>query len=274
MPLFWKKKQQPTDTDANGRNNDAADDALHFDTGLGPDVIERLLELLSRESAERVVFRRREGKIMDKVKGWVFRKHPYRLTIDEAKTLIHDIAEKHRERHERLLKKKRRKDAGLEFTKTLWANAVAYPTELTTDDVLEAGEAARHRLEEIPKLDDVETTEERLAKMIFEALKQMKVEEATLFARRYADMQHEFLEQQAAAIENASDNDTDLFAGHGLDENGMERVNSLQGFGRKPLKTLIDEAGDAVNTDIEAAAKVVKQWIGNPRNGDEKENNG
>jgi len=31
------------------------------------------------------------------------------------------------------------------------------------------------------------------------------------------------------------------------------------------LKTLIDEAGELVNTNAEAAAKVVKQWIGNPK---------
>jgi len=193
MPLFRKKKQATDQTNA----GDA--EASLETNGLAPDQVERLLELLEHEGGNRVVFRRREGKLMDMVKGWVLRKPPYRLTIAEAKVLIQEIAEKHRNRHEQLLKKKRRQDTGIPFMKTLWANAINYPSELTPDDVLEAEQAARHRLEETAKSKGEETATERQAKKIFEALEQMRNEEATLFVRRYAIMQRDFMEKQAAA---------------------------------------------------------------------------
>jgi hypothetical protein len=109
-------------------------------------------------------------------------------------------------------------------------------------------------------------TEERQVMQILEALEQMKHDEATRFARRVATMQRRHIEgklSEEATQQNGDPSNT--WDKYGLNDEELERIRTLQGFGKKPLKTLVDEAGDVVEQDVDAATKVVKQWIGNPK---------
>jgi len=267
MNLFRKNKRKSILDAANDLKHEVEGEVLPSQIGMDPDEIERLLELLRRDDVKsetkRVVFRRRVGSILDVAKGLVFWLRPYRLTLDEAIALIHDIAERHKEREQRLLKQRRRKDPDYQLPKYMTLDDVRYPLQLSADDVLAASNAARQRLAESPREREAESAQERCARRIFEALEQLKNDEATQFARQVAMTQRRHLEgkpNEDATPENAGG---DVWAAHGIDDEELERIRTLQGFGKKPLKTLIDEAGEVVDANVESAAKVVKQWIGN-----------
>ena len=267
MALFKRKpKERKSIVDAAGDlENEVEGNVLPAEIGMDPDEIERLLELLGRDEANRPVFRRKFGSILDVAKGHVFWMRPYRLTLDEAKALIHEIAERHWEREAKLLKKKRRKNPDYQLPKLITPEGIEYPSQLSPDDILAATQAARHRLEEKPPHSEATDTEERQAGQLLEALEQMKREEATRFARQVATMQRRHIEDKPP-VEGESLQDglpSDAWDKYGLNDEELERIRNLQGFGKKPLKTLLDEAGEVVDTDVDAAAKVVKQWIGN-----------
>ena len=262
---FFKKKQKSILDAAHDLKNEVEGEVLPTEIGMDPDEIERLLELLGRDNHKRTVFRRRVGNILDVAKGQVLWLRPYRLTIDEAKELIHEIADRHREREARLLKKLRRKNPDCQLPKFMTPDEIEYPSQLSPDDVLAASHAAQHRLEESPQQNETNRGEQRRAKQIFEALNQMKFEEATRFARHVAMIQRHHIEGKPPKTDDAQQEggDSDRWAEYGLDEDELERIRTLQGFGKKTLKTLIDEAGDVVDSNVDAAAKVVQQWIGN-----------
>ena len=267
MGLFKRKpKERKSITNAAGDlKNEIEGEALPTEIGMAPDEIERLLELLGRDNKKRTVFRRRVGSILDVAKGLVFWLRPYRLTIDETKELIHEIAELHREREMRLLKKRRRKNPEYQLPKYMTPDEIKYPSQLSPDDVLAASETAKYRLAEPSKHNETDHVEERRVRWIFEALVQMKNDEATRFARRVAMIQRHHIEGKPPTANETQQEggNSDPWAAYGLDDEELERIRTLHGFGKKPLKTLIDEAGDVVDTDVEAAAKVVQQWIGN-----------
>lgn len=268
MGLFKKKeKGRKSIVDSAGDlKNEIEGNVLPTEVGLEPDEIERLLELLGRDNEERPVFRRRVGSIIDLAKGFVFWVRPYRLSVDEAKVLMHEIAEEQKEREKRLIKKRRRKDPNYRLSKRLTPEEIEYPTSLSPDDILDAINTVAKRLEEPREFAEKETREERRAKRVFEALEQLKNEEATRFARYVATKQRRHIEGKTDEERESpehGDGQDDIWAEHGFDDEELERIRTLQGFGKKPLKTLIDEAGEVVDNNVESAAKVVRQWIGN-----------
>jgi len=272
MGLFKRKpKERKSIVDSAGDlKNEVEGDVLPTEIGMDPDEIERLLELIGRDNRKRPVFRRKFGNILDVAKGHVFWMRPYRLTLDEAKALIHEIAERHREREAKLLKKKRRKNPDHQLPKLITPEGIEYPSNLSPDDILAASEAARVRLEEQSRPRETTNEEERQAGQLLEALEQMKREEATRFARQVATMQRRHIEEHLPGEGEAGQDGTgaDAWDKYGINDEELERIRNLQGFGKKPLITLLDEAGEVVDTDVDAAAKVVKQWIGNTERGE------
>jgi len=272
MGLFKRKpKERKSIVDSAGDlKNEVEGDVLSSAIGMDPDEIERLLILLGRGDADRPVFRRRVGSILDVARGHVLWMRPYRLTLAEAKELIHEIAERQREREAKLLKKKRHKNPDYQLPKLTTTDGIEYPSELSPDDVLAACQAARRRLAEDSQHHDATNAEERQAGRILEVLEQMKREEAMRFARRVATMQRRhIIEGNEGETPEQGGHPSDPWDKYGLNDEELERIRTLHGFGKKPLKTLIDEAGDVVDTNVDAAAKVVKQWIGNVK-GDER----
>ena len=265
MGFFRKKKQKSIIDAAHDLKSEVEGQMLPAEIGMDPDEIERLLELLSRDNKRRTVFRRHVGSILDVARGLVLWRRPYRLTIDEAKELIHEIAERQREREAKLLKKRRRKNPNYQLPKYMVPEEIEYPSLLSADDVTASSDAARRRLEESSKQNKTDSAEERRVRWIYDALVQMKKEEATRFARHVAMIQRHHIEGKSPTADEAQPEgeNPDLLVAYGLDDEELERIRTLQGFGKKPLKTLIDDAGDVVDANIDAAAKVVKQWIGN-----------
>jgi len=281
MGLFGKKKPKGSkkNTDRNqGLKDQVEGELLPTELGLELDEIERLLELLGRDNERRIVWRRKVGSILDAAKGVVLLMKPYRLTLEEAQAVVHKLAEERRERDALLLKRIREKNPDYKLPEPLNPDEIEYPKNLSPDDVAHAMEAARKRLEPLAHPVKSKTSDYR-ARRIFSALEQLKNEEATRFARKVASLQRRHLEGENLGEEGnsgesfpggpstggpASPGKTgDVWEQYGLDEKEIERIRSLQGFGKQPTKTLADDAGDLVNENIDTAAKIVKQWIGN-----------
>ena len=266
MGLFKKKQLKGRKSIVNSAKdlrNEVEGELLPSELGLEADEIERLLELLGRDNEKRIVFRRQVGSIIDRAKKFVFWDKSQRLTIEEARDLMHEIVERQKEYEARLLKKRLRQDPDYQPPQRPEPENINYPEKLSPDDVLESINAAIQRLQRPPK-HEKETIEERRAKRVFEALEQLKIEEATRFARYVATKQGQHIQGQAEG-EISADNaeQPDIWAEYGFEDEELERIRTLQGFGKKPLKSLIDAAGDLVDNNVEAASKVVRQWIGN-----------
>ena len=276
MGLFGKKKPKGPKkiTDRNhGLKDQVEGELLPSELGLEPDEIERLLELLGRDNKQRIVWRRKVGSILDAAKGIVLWMKPYRLTLEEAQAVTHKSAEERRERDALLLKKIRRKHPDYKLPEQVNPDDIEYPKKLSPDDVVHAMESAKKRLESSP-LPVKSNVSDNRARQIFLALEQLKNEEATRFARKVASLQRRHLEgenpeeegnsgESSAGAPASSGNTGDIWEQHGFDEEEIERIRTLHGFGKHQPKTLIDNAGELVNDDIDAAAKIVKQWIGN-----------
>lgn len=239
---------------------------LASEKGLAIDEIERLLELLGRDDKDRPVFRRRVGSVLDLAQRLAFWTRAKSMTLEKAQEIVHEEVEKQRERREERQRRKRAAQGEVAKENSLKPEDITYPTNLSPDDVLSAIDNAREKLTESrPKQDGKDTPEERRAMRIFEALEELKHEEATRFARYIATMQHQHLMKQ---MNGEQETENDIWEEHGLDEESLEQIRTLQGFGKKPLKTLVDEAGNIVDEDVGAAAKVLKQWIGNVKEED------
>ena len=266
MGLFKKnsKKRKSIIDAASDLRHEIEGEVLPSEVGLDADDIERLLELFGQDNAKRIIFQRRVGSILDKATGLVFWRRPHRMTVEKAKALAHEIAEKHKEREEKLLKKLRLDNPDYNFPKKFTPEEIEYLSRLSPDDVLAACNVARKRLAESPQHNETLSSEERRAKRILDVLEELKHDELLRFARHIAMTQRQYIEGKT----QDGDAPADVWAAHGIDDTELERIRTMQGFGKKPLKTLIDEAGDVVDTNVDAAAKVVKQWIGNQKNGE------
>ena len=252
MGLFKKKPkaEEPPVDSPDGLQDEVEEEVLSPERGMAIDEIERLLELLGRDAPKRRVSRRRVGCVP------TFWKRAHWTTLDKALAGIHEKVEKLQEQRESKPPKTQPVDGESEKLPLL-PGEIPYPLKLSPDDVLNATNAVRQALEQSLPQREKETPEERQAKRIFEALEQLKNEEATQFARYIANVQNRQI------IDQMKEGETDdMWKKYGLDDEELERIRTMQGFGKRPLKTLLDEAGSVVDEDAGAAARVLQQWIG------------
>ena len=269
MGLFKKKNDGARKSlvdSAHDVKHEVEGEMLSAEAGLAIDEIERLLELLGRENRERPVYRRRAGNVLDLVKRLAFWLRADRMTLEQAQEFVHAAVEEQQQRHQNRLNKKQPSDEEDAEVETLPLQEIIYPRKLSPDDVLNATKTIRQILTDEAPREERESEEERRARKIFEALEQLKNEEAARFARCIASKQRQQILAQAGLTDNLPTNGGIVAAGdESVDEETLERIRTLEGFGKKPLKTLIDEAGNIVDEDAGAAAKVLKQWIGNAK---------
>lgn len=266
MGLFKKKKDKArksiVDSD-HDLQNEVEGEMLPQEAGLAIDEIERLLELLGRENRERPVYRRRVGSVLDLAKRLAFWVKANRITLEQAQEVVHTAVVKQQEQRQRGVRKKRTSEEGEAEAEQPSPRDITYPTQLSPDDVLNATKMIRQMFDETTLKPERETAEDRRARRIFEALEQLKNEEATRFARYVASVQRQQILSSGNSIDQSPTGDHgEMQREEDLDEEDIERIRTLEGFGKKNLKTLIDEAGNVVDEDVGAAAKVLQQWIG------------
>jgi hypothetical protein len=234
--------------------------------GLTPNELERLFKLLGDK--KRPVFQRKPGGFSDKENGVAYWKKPKRLSYDKAMKLLHEKAEEYTEREREFLRKKRKLTPDYQIPRDIELDESGFSENLTADDILLALKTAEKRLATPEPHASKEMAEECHVRWIFAALEQLKKEEKVRFARAIALLQQKHIEGKTVHHLPEQENDEemrDVFGEHGINGDESEKTRTLDGFGLKPLKTLIDEAGDVVEEDLDAAAKVVRQWIGNQK---------
>ncbi|MDR1491188.1 MAG: hypothetical protein LBT05_00455 [Planctomycetaceae bacterium] len=263
MPLFPKKKNKKTIANsAQDLKGTIEGEVLPAALGLTPSELERLLKLLGDK--KRPVFQRKAGGFRDKENGVAYWKKPKRLSYEKAMKLLHEEAEEYAEREREFLRKKRKLNPNYQISRDVELDESGFSENLTADDVLLALKTAKKRLTKPETPSPKSTAEESHMRWIFVALEQLKKEEKIRFAREIASLQQKHIEGKTAERQSDLETETrdDAFGEQGIGEES-EKIQTLDGFGSKPLMTLIDEAGSVVEEDLDAAAKVVRQWIGN-----------
>jgi len=267
MALFGKKKNEKTIVNsAQDLKGTVEGEVLPVALGLTPNELERLLKLLGDKN--RRIFQRKAGEFRDKENGVVVWKKPKRLSYDKAMKLLHEQAEEYTAREQEFLRKKRKLNPNYKIPRDVELDESGFSENLTADDIRLAFQAAEKRIN--PTSPQTNFTQETSAncriRWILTALEQLKKEEKIRFARTIASLQQKHIEGKTSIL-NAAESETASDSRDIFNENGSgelsEKPHTLDGFGNKPLKTLIDEAGDVVDDDPDAAAKVVRQWIGN-----------
>ncbi|MDR1385445.1 MAG: hypothetical protein LBJ67_16595 [Planctomycetaceae bacterium] len=260
MSLFSKKNQRTLANSAKDLKGTVEGEVLPVALGLTPNELERLLKLLGDK--KRLVFQRKVGGFRDKENGVAYWKKPKQLSYDKAMELLHEEAEEYTEREQEFLRKKRKLNPSYQIPRDVELDESGFPENLTADEILLALKAAERRLTTLETSPQKSTAEECRARWIFSAMEQLKKEEKIQFARAIASLQQKHIEGKTAVRQPDLETETwDLFGKQESSE-AAEKTRTLDGFGSKPLTTLIDEAGNVVEEDLDAAAKVVRQWIG------------
>jgi hypothetical protein len=239
--------------------------------GLSSDEIIKLFESLERIDGSIVVSRRRpvKGKNYSKEVGGKQR----RMSISAA-------VEYEKKRHsERLEKEKKVSEMfGIEtdLLERDELNDEIYPKRLSPQDIAFGMKTAKTNLEESDRL------KERRAvilspreEMILDALEIVKKSEAArvakLIAKRQKDAvlgktieeldaeQHARMNALLGIHEETEEEKTERLKAE--EEQRIEAMKTLQGFDSSQ-RMLTEEAGDLVNDDFDAAAAIMRQWIG------------
>ncbi|MGL4593561.1 MAG: hypothetical protein ACRCUY_02390 [Thermoguttaceae bacterium] len=255
--------------------NDLADYAAML-SGLTPDELLKLFESIERIDKNIVVTRRKAipGKQQSKVVRGKDGKMPISKAIEYEKKRADALTEK-----ELRIKELFRVEG-----QTLLHDPVnqdIYPKRLTPLDIVRCTESAEDRLSELDRLrhkqKKVYSPREEVVLNVLETIKRLEVARVATFV---AEKQRSFVlnktledleAEKQARIQQLKDKFSDVKKENDAEsgsqeklENGAEQTpqRMLESF-NKNNRTLTDEAGELIDENIDAAAAVVKQWIGN-----------
>ncbi len=265
-----KKETPPTPVLPNAYAQHASELA-----GMTPDEILKLLESLGRIDDSITVTRRRADKNGKNSKVVGGRKA--KMSVDEAveyeKKRIEERNEKEKNVRE-LFKLENEKFERAELDESV------YPKRLAPTDIVRCVDAAEQRLEEIDRLRETrKKVYSPREEIVLNILALVKKYEAARVARRIAEKQRqavlgksiEELDQQrkdridGIQAETAGPSPTPDEIEQKKIEEELEAARTLTGFD-KNLRTLVDEAAEIASENPDAAASVMKQWIGNTVN--------
>lgn len=278
MGLFRKKKEDPKAppdlTKMLVLPNDLAE---HTQTlqGLGSDEIIKLLESLGRIDENINVSLRRpvKGKKYSKEVGGKLRKMSVQDALDYEKKRNDERTEKEKQVSEMF-------GVEPELFQRDELNGDVYPKRLSPQDIVRGMDTAQKKLEELDRL------REKRAKvflpreeMVLDALTLIKKYEAVRIAEKIAQQQREAVsgktieeleaerERRIRVLKGAPDESLEEQEERlkREEEERQELLRTLPGFDNTK-QMLTDEAGTIVGENLDAAAAVVRQWIGNIEN--------
>lgn len=272
--MFGKKKKKKPEVDPSTLPILPNDLAEHVQTlgGLNSEELVKLFESLGRIDESIIVSRRRPvtGKNTSKEVGGKKAK----MSIDEAVEYEKERAETRAEKENKV-----RELFGIEqeLFERDEINDEIYPKRLAPTDIARSIEAAKDKLEEQDRLKEMRSKVfSPREELILDILTLVKKYEAARVAKKIADRQRKTvkgktLEQLEAEREarirqlRGESEPIDETSEERLqkeEEQKQEAIRTLDGFD-KNIKTLVDEAGDVVGENIDAAAAVLRQWVGN-----------
>ena len=274
MKFFGKKKKPEQRNEVPKRQevlpNDFAQHVSELE-GLTPDEILKLLQSLGRINTATTVTRRRADK---KGKGSkIVGGRKGKMTIDEAVEYEIKRVEERNEKEKTVRELFGLEDAEFERAEL---NEEIYPKRLAPNDIVRYIEAGEKNLAEVDKLKErrkkVFSPKEEL---VLNVATEIKKHEAPRIAQKIAERQRlavqgktieeldaerkeriEGIHAEAQAIVDAAAAEEQAK----IDE-GLAAARTLTPFD-KNLRTLTDEAAELTSENPEAAAAVMRQWIG------------
>ena len=254
MSLFKKKKQQEKEKPVLTPVELA--EKIGRQAGLLPDEMLKLLDALERVEKKRKIVRRKavEEKIVNQKP----------IGLGKAVEFAKERLEEHKKREEIQRQIHRRKH--LKFIEAESHDVIEdteYPRKLSPYDIgISIGTAHKRLLEEEERKKEADDPVYRRAELILHALDRTKITEAARVAKKIAARQNRIgllTLEEAQRLAKMTPEEREA-----LDpeiEEQLEIARSLHGF-KKQINTVVDDAAEVVKEDVDAAANVVKQWIG------------
>ncbi|MCL2303796.1 MAG: DUF853 domain-containing protein [Planctomycetaceae bacterium] len=252
--MFGRKKKKETDKPVLSPVELA--EKIGQQAGLLPDEMLKLLHSLEQVEKHRRIIRRKA------VQEKIVNQKP--IDLPEAVEFAKERVEEHNKREEEQKRIHRKKH--LKYFETESRGVIEeseYPKELSPLDIGKSIEIAYKRLlEEEERKKEADNPVQRRAELILKALDRTKITEVGRIAKKIAARQKrigllsleeaEWLAKLTPEEREALDPEV---------EEQLEIAKSLQGF-KKHINTVVDDAAEVVKEDVDAAAAVVRQWVG------------
>lgn len=225
------------------------------EAGMAPEHIAMLLDSLEKIGKEATIVHRPHS-----AKG---RNKPEVMSIDSAVEYELQRARERQRREIEIRESFRKRPVPDEEIKEFSVEDNVYPKRVSPRDIARSLDAARARIallagKNMPKKNSIRS------EIILSVLEKIKQLEAVRVARQIAKRQYALVEGKDDAAIQREKQET-ILKKHlkTFEEEAEKAARTLDGFG-KGLHTLVDEAAEVVETDLNASAKVLGQWIGNP----------
>ena len=230
-------------------------DKIGQQAGLLPDEMLKLLDSLERVENNRVIIHRKT------VKQKIVDKKPISLAkaVESAQEKIEE--HKRREEIQRLIhKRKLLKYVEVESRDII--EDTEYPRKLSPYDIGRSIDTAKKRLREEEERKEEERPINRKTEIILNVLDRTRITEAARVAHNIASRQNRIgvlsLEETERLANLPPEEQAEITPEI---EEELEFARSLNGF-KKHNYTIVDDASSVIDENIDAAASVVKQWVG------------
>ncbi len=251
--MFGRKKKNDKDTPA--LTPVELSEKIGQQAGLLPDEMYKLLDSLERVEKNRKIIRRKAVK--EKIVGK--KQIDLQAAVDFAKERIEEN-KRREDTLRRIHKRKLLKYFEVESRDVI--EDTEYPKKLSPYDIGKSIETAKKRLIEEEKQKEADQPIHRKTEILLEALDRTKINEAARVAHKIAQRQNHIgllsLEEAERLAklppEEREELDPEI-------EDQIEIARSLHAFARHQ-NTIVDDAANVVDEDVDAAASVVRQWVG------------
>ena len=251
--MFGRKKKNEAEKPAMTPTELA--DKIGQQAGLLPDEMLKLLDSLERVEKNRVIIRRKA------VKQKIVDKKP--INLAKAVEFAQNKIEEHKKREDiqRLVhKKKLLKYFEIESRDVI--EDTEYPRKLAPYDIGKSIDTAKKRLREEEERKEDELPINRKTETILNVLDRTKITEAARVAHNIASRQNRIgilsLEEAERLAKLPPEEKEELSPEI---EEQLEIARSLNGF-KRHNNTIVDDAASVVDENVDAAASVVRQWVG------------
>ena len=231
-------------------------DKIGQQAGLLPDEMLKLLDSLKQVETSRKIIPQKA------VREKIVNGKP--IGLPKAVEVAKERLEEHKKREEIQRKNSRKKQVKyFEAESRDVIEDTEYPRKLSPYDIgVSISTAHKRLLEEEEKKKEALDPVYRRAELVLHALDRTKITEAARVARKIASRQKRIglsAIEEAERLAKLPPEEREALAPE-LEEQ-LEIARSLHGF-KKHINTIVDDAAEVVKDDVEAAAAVVRQWVG------------
>ena len=252
--MFGRKKQKDKDKDQPALTPVELAEKIGQQAGLLPDEMVKLFDSLERVEKNRKIIRRKA------VQEKIVSKKP--IDLQNAVEFAKERLEEHKKREENLRRSHKQKH--LKYFEAESRDVIEdteYPKKTSPYDIGRSIDTAQKRLLEEERKDADDPVDHKTI-ILLQAIDRTKITEAARVAHKIAERQKRIgllsLEEAERLAKMTPEERQELAPDI---EEQLEIARSLHGF-KKQVNTIVDEAAEVVDENVDAAAAVVRQWVG------------